>query len=60
MPLAGTWANAVAAEKEFDLVLRGFRAVRTVHGVFIDGAGDDARFLSAHLASYLDNQGSAR
>jgi putative flavoprotein involved in K+ transport len=33
----------------------GLPVLRCRRSTFIDGAGNDARYLSAHLASYLDN-----
>ena len=33
----------------------GMQFLRRRKSALIDGAGDDARELSAHLASYLDN-----
>ena len=36
----------------------GMPVLRCRRSTFIDGAGDDARYLSAHLASYLDARSS--
>lgn len=41
------------------LYLMGMQFLRRRKSALIDGAGDDARDLSAHLAAYLDNQVSA-
>jgi putative flavoprotein involved in K+ transport len=38
------------------LYLMGIQFLRRRKSALIDGAGDDARDLSAHLASYLDGQ----
>jgi putative flavoprotein involved in K+ transport len=38
------------------MYLMGMHFLRRRKSVFIDGVGDDARDLSAHLASYLDGQ----
>ena len=35
--------------------LMGMQFLRRRKSALIDGAGDDARDLSAHLAAYLDN-----
>ena len=41
------------------MYLMGIQFLRRRKSSLIDGAGDDARDLSAHLASYLDDQSSA-
>lgn len=38
----------------------GLPVLRCRRSTFIDGAGNDARYLSAHLASYLDNGNAIR
>jgi putative flavoprotein involved in K+ transport len=38
------------------MYLMGMQFLRRRKSALIDGAGDDARELSAHLASYLDSQ----
>ena len=38
--------------------LMGMQFLRRRKSALIDGAGDDARDLAAHLAAYLDNAGS--
>lgn len=38
----------------------GMPVLRCRRSTFIDGAGNDARYLSDHLVSYLDNGSSAR
>ena len=40
------------------MYLMGLQFMRRRKSALIDGAGDDARELSAHLASYLDSQSS--
>jgi putative flavoprotein involved in K+ transport len=42
------------------LYLIGMPVLRCRRSSFIDGADNDARYLSAHLASYLDNRSSRR
>ena len=39
--------------------LMGMQFLRRRKSALIDGAGDDARELSAHLAAYLDNRAAA-
>jgi putative flavoprotein involved in K+ transport len=41
------------------MYLMGIQFLRRRKSALIDGAGDDARDLSAHLASYLDQQSAA-
>ena len=41
------------------MYLMGIQFLRRRKSVLIDGAGDDARDLSAHLAAYLDGQSAA-
>ncbi len=41
------------------MYLMGMQFLRRRKSALIDGAGDDARDLSAHLATYLDGHGSA-
>ena len=41
------------------MYLMGIQFLRRRKSVLLDGAGDDARDLSAHLATYLDGHGSA-
>ena len=41
------------------LYLMGLQFLRRRKSALIDGAGDDARDLSAHLAAYLDGGGTA-
>jgi putative flavoprotein involved in K+ transport len=41
------------------MYLMGIQFLRRRKSALIDGAGDDARDLSAHLASYLDRQSAA-
>jgi putative flavoprotein involved in K+ transport len=38
----------------------GLPVLRCRRSTFIDGAGDDARYLSAHLAAYLDHGNATR
>jgi putative flavoprotein involved in K+ transport len=42
------------------MYLMGMQFLRRRKSALIDGAGDDARELSAHLASYLDNSRAVR
>ena len=42
------------------LYLLGMPFLRTRKSSFIDGAADDARFLSAHLSAYLETTPSRR
>lgn len=42
------------------MYLMGIQFLRRRKSALIDGAGDDARELSAHLAAYLDQQSAAR
>jgi putative flavoprotein involved in K+ transport len=42
------------------MYLMGMQFLRRRKSALIDGAGDDARDLSAHLASYLDNSRAVR
>jgi putative flavoprotein involved in K+ transport len=42
------------------MYLMGMQFLRRRKSALIDGAGDDARELSAHLASYLDNRSAGR
>ncbi len=42
------------------MYLMGIQFLRRRKSALIDGAGDDARDLSAYLASYLDHQSAAR
>jgi putative flavoprotein involved in K+ transport len=42
------------------MYLMGMQFLRRRKSALIDGAGDDARELSAHLASYLDGSRAAR
>ena len=42
------------------MYLMGMQFLRQRKSALIDGAGDDARDLSAHLAGYLDKQSSSR
>jgi putative flavoprotein involved in K+ transport len=41
------------------MYLMGIQFLRRRKSALIDGAGDDARDLSAHLSSYLDQQSAA-
>ena len=42
------------------MYLMGMQFLRRRKSALIDGAGDDARELSAHLAGYLNEQSAAR
>ena len=46
-----------ASPISLDLYLMGLHFMRRRKSTLIDGAGDDARELSEHLASYLDGTG---
>ncbi|MDZ7841973.1 MAG: hypothetical protein U5R46_14320 [Gammaproteobacteria bacterium] len=43
-----------------DLYLMGLQFPRRRKSALIDGAGDDARDLSAHIQAYLDRQSAGR